>query len=208
MSLAKTKFIRKYGTRVTVKRWTAAENVFTDLAETSALLGRGNRTNSNMRLLETLREGIFPFDTIIDSGCFVENVTQRETYIVGGTLPEYGVNQTLAIVANLMLCNSLLSIKGQKKVADTRGNMKTEFFTLCTNLPCHVLEVSNELRMAEAGILPDTEYLVYSTSLAVTETDQLVLMVNGNSEPFKIMARDYVTFPNMVLLQVRRDIRV
>jgi hypothetical protein len=205
MKSTKTKFIKKYGSKVTVKNWAAG--VFTEPKPTHALLGRGNRTNSNMKLLQTLREGIFPAEADIDSGYFVENVTQRETYIVGGTLLEYGINETLSIVANLLICNGLMTLKGQKKVADTRGNMKTEFVVTCADLPCSFTEVSNDLRVADAGILPETEYMVYSTLVDVIETDQLILTVNGKNESFKILSKDYVTFPNMVVLQASRDIR-
>ncbi|ALA07159.1 hypothetical protein SECTIM467_29 [Brevibacillus phage SecTim467] len=204
MKISKTKFIKKYGTKVIVRKF-----VSDSFREHSsfAILGRGSKTNSTMRLLQTLREGIFPADEDLDSGYFVENVTQNETYIVGGTLPEYGVNQTLSIVANLLVCNSFLTIKGQKKVADARGNLKTEFVTTCSDLPCHIQEATNELRQYDSGVLPETDYVIYSTSLDVMETDQVVLAVNGKSEAFKVLSKDYVTFPNMVVIQVSRDVR-
>lgn len=204
MKLSKIKFIKKYGTDVKVKRFSSG--TFTEVP-TKALLGRGSKSNSTMRLLETLKEGIFLPDDDIDSGYFVENLTQKEMYVVGGTHPEYGVNETLSIVANLLMCNSAMTVKGTKKVADTRGNMKTEFVEVCKDLPCHLQEVTNELRQFEAGIHPDTEYQVYTTAIDITETDQVIVSVGGRSEAFKVIAKDYVTFPNMVKLQVCRDIR-
>lgn len=205
MKLARTKFIKKYGTKVNVRKLDSGS--FTEPYPTIAMIGRGSRTNSTMRLLQTLREGIFIADADVDSGHFVENPTTNEVYIVGGTLPEYGINETIAIVANLLLCNSTLTLKTQKKVADARGNMKTEFVAVAEDLPCHLMEVSNELVQVDSGVHPETEYMVYSTSLEVTETDQLSLTVTGKSESFKILSREYVTYPNMVVLQVRRDIR-
>jgi hypothetical protein len=205
MKSAKTKFLKRYGMKVGIMRF--VDGAFTEPVPTTAMIGRGSKSNSTMRLLQTLREGIFPADDDIDSGYFVENLTQNEIYIVGGTVPEYGVNETQAIVANLLLCNSKLTLKGQKKVADARGNLKTEFVVSAADLPCHLMEVSNELRQADAGVLAETEYMVYSTSLEVTETDQLTLAVNTKSDNFKILSKEYVTFPNMVVLQVRRDIR-
>lgn len=204
MKTSKVKFIKKYGTEVKVRKFVSG--VFNEYS-TKALLGRGSRTNSMMRLLQTLKEGIFLPDDDIDSGYFVESLVNNETFIVGGTHAEIERNEVVSIVANLLLCNSLMTIKGQKKVADTRGNLKTEFVTICTDLPCHIQEVSNELRQYEPGLLPETEYMVYSTALDVAETDQLVLAVRGRSESFKVLSKDYVTFPNLVIIQVCRDIR-
>lgn len=203
-TLAKTKFIKKYGTSIKIRRYVSGS--FEEHAS-FALLGRGSRTNSTMRLLESLREGIFTHDAAVDSGYFVENAAQNEVFIIGGTQPEYGVNGALAVVANLLLCNSSLTIRGQKQVADGRGNLKTQFTTSCQDLPCYVQEVTSELRQYDAGLLPDTDYLIYSTAIDVLETDQLLLSVRGNAESFKVLARDYVSYPNMVVLQVSRDIR-
>lgn len=202
---AKTKFIKRYGNKVEVKKW--AEGVYSNHAKTSALLGRGSKTNSVMPLLETQREGIFIYGTDVDSGYYVTHLVTNESFIVTGTVPEYGTRGITATVGNLLACNSLLSVKGDRKVGDERGNLKTSFVTVVEDLPCSLIEVSSELVSSDAGLLPDTEYLVYAPRMIVAEDDQLLLSTGGEPEPFKVLASNFVTFPNMVILQVSRDIR-
>ncbi len=205
MSRAKTKFIRKYGTKVEIRKW--AGGVYLPSISTHALLGRGSKTNSVMDLLENQREGILPADSTLDGGNYVHNVINGENFIVTGTLPEYGVNETLSIVANMLICNNKLTAKGQRKVGDSRGNLKTEFVTICSDIPCSVQDASSELKSVDAGLMPETEYVIYAPYFLVMETDKIEIIVNGKALSLKVVYPDYVTFDNMVVIQVCRDIR-
>lgn len=202
MRSTKIRIIQKEGVNVQVERY-ATKN----LINTKALLGRGAKTNANMKLLEGQKEGIFLPDLQIDSGDFVHNKTHSEIYVVSGTHQEYYRDTALSIVANLLKCNNTLTVKGNQTVADNRGNLKTVFTVTYDGVPCHLQIVTNALRQYEPGIHPDTEYRIYTTSLDVKETDKVSIKVRGKDEEFKVLAKDYITYPMMLVLDVSRDIR-
>lgn len=205
MKTAKARIIKKQGNDVQVTRYVSGSPV---MKETVALIGRMNKTLANMKQLESYKEGIFLPDMDIDSGDFVYNTSQSENYVVSAVYPEPFRNQTISLVTTLLKCNHLLNVKNMQKVADTRGNLKSELVTVYKAIPCFVEEVTNELRQTDAGIHPDTEYQVYTTALDIKETDQVSLRVRGAEDKFKVIALNYVTFPQMLVIQVSRDVRV
>lgn len=202
----KIRLINKQGSDVTVKRFGGPLSPAMEQG-TKAVIGRNTTSASDMKGLENMRRGLFYPDFLIDSGDFVYNPTLSESYVVSGTFSEPYRNQTISTIATLMKCNHLLNIKSSVQVADTRGNLKAELRETYKRVPCYVEQVANELRQFDPGILPETEYRVYTAALDVKETDQMVLVVMGTEQHFKITARDFVTFPKMLVLQVTRDIR-
>ena len=201
----KSKIIKRHGTKVIVDRF--EDGSFTT-RETKALLGRASRNNNNMRTLNNQKEGIFLPTFDIRSGDFVSHGTRGEKFVVGGVHPEYDGDRILSHVCNLLLCSHQLTIKGNTRQADNRGNLKTVFGDKYVDIPCHVEEVTDELRQYESGLHPDTEYKVYTALLQdVDLTDQLMLSINSTEEKFKVVSTDYVTFPDMLVLEINRDIR-
>lgn len=201
---AKARIIKRQGNDVQVSRYVLGSLV---TIETKALIGRMNKTVTNMKQLESYKEGIFLPDVDVDSGDFVYNVSQNENYVVSAVYPEPFKNKTISLVTNLLKCNHLLTVKTLKKVADTRGNTKTELVVSYNGVPCFVEEVTNELRQIDAGIHPDTEYRIYTSALDIKETDQASIQIRGVEERFKVIARNYVTFPKMLVMEVSRDVR-
>jgi len=200
----KARIIRRQGNDVTVTRYV---NGIPTSYDTKALIGRMNKGVTNMKQLESFKEGIFLPDVDIDSGDFVRNHSQDENYVVSGTHFEPFKNTTLSVVCNLLKCNHLLTIKSLEKVADARGNLKNELVVKVQGVPCFVEKVTSDLRQIEAGIHPDTEYRVYTTALSVKETDQVALVIQGQEKTFKVTATDYDTFPKMLVLEVCSDVR-
>lgn len=200
----KAKLIKKHGSDVVLKR--LVSGTFTE-TPTKAMIGRGNRSNTALRQLESQKEGIFYPDLDIDSGDYVHDPILNEDYVVSALYPEPFKNKVIAKIGILHKCNSFLSVKGQKKVADTRGNLKVQFVDVCADIPCYMEEVTNELRQYQAGLHPDTEYMVYSPAVDAAETDQILLKIRGVDEQFKAVAKDFVTIPNLLILQVARDVR-
>lgn len=201
MKSYKSKIILKYGTDLIVSRFGEEER------KTKALLGRGSRNNTNMKRLESQKEGIFLPDFDVRGGDFVINPNHNEMYVVSGAHKEYDGNFTLSVVVNLLKCNGSITVKENKRVADSRGNLKTVFEDKYTDLPVFLQEVTNELRQYEPGIHPDTEYRLYTTSIEIAEVDQVLVTVLGRTENMKVISKDYTTFPHMVVLEVNRDIR-
>lgn len=204
MRKSKIRIIKAQGNDVTVTKYI---NGIPTEKKTKALVGRLNKNITNMRQLENYKEGIFLPDSGLDSGDFVYNHTLDENYVISGTHNESYKNETLSIVANLLKCNHLLTLKSLKKVADTRGNLKNGLAPVLKGLPCYVEKVTSELRQFDAGIHPDTEYRIYTTALDIKETDQIVLTVYGKEKTFKVTAPDYDTFPKMLVLEVCSDVR-
>lgn len=204
MKQYKSTIIRKYGTTVNVKRF---YDKGVDERETKALLGRGTRNNVNMFKLATQKEGIFLPDFDVVSGDYVENKNHNEMYVVVGTHQEYDGNRTLSIVTNLLKCDYKATIKGHTRTTDSRGNLKSVFGDKYVDVPCYVEKVSANLRQYEPGLHPETEHKVYLTDIDVTEVDQLVLNINGRDKPFKVLTTDYISFPNLLVLEIGGDIR-
>ncbi|QNR70429.1 hypothetical protein IAQ67_28345 (plasmid) [Paenibacillus peoriae] len=202
----KIRLIAKQGSNVTVRRFIGPLSPAEE-EMTKAIVGRLSSSTTDTKNLENVRRGVFYPDFQIDSGDFVHNDTLSETYVVSGTFPEPYRDQIISHVATLMKCNHLLSIKSSVQVADSRGNLKMELKETYSHVPCYVEQVTNELRQFDPGILPDTDYRIYTTDLDVKETDQLLINVRNEGQQFKITARDYVTYPKMLVLQVTRDIR-
>lgn len=204
MKTAKARIIKMQGNDVQVKRYVSGIPVVT---ETKALIGRMNKTVTNMKQLESYKEGIFLPDSGVDSGDFVYNASQGENYVVSAVYPEPFKNTTISLVVNLLKCNHLLLVKNLDKVADARGNLKNELVTKYEGIPCFVEQVTNELKQMDSGILPETEYQIYTSALDIKETDQVSLHVRGAEDRFKVVALDYVTYPSMLVVQVCRDVR-
>jgi len=202
----KIRLITKQGSNVTQRRFAGPLSPAEE-EKTKAIIGRLSSSTTDFKNLENLRRGVFYPDFEIDSGDFIHNDTLSETYVVSATFPEPYRDQIISHVATLMKCNHLLAIKSSMKVADNRGNLKTELKETYSHVPCYVEQVTNELRQFDPGILPDTEYRIYTTALEVKETDQVLINVRSEGQQFKITARDYVTYPKMLVLQVTRDIR-
>jgi len=201
---AKARIIKTQGTDVQVTRYMSGVPV---TFETKALLGRMNKQVTNMKQLESFKEGIFLPDSGVDGGDFVYNLAQGENYVVSATHLEPYRNSTISIVATMLKCNHLMTVKSLQKVADTRGNLKTELVTTYTGIPCFLEQVTNELRQIDAGIHPDTEYRIYTSALDIKETDQVTIHIHAKEEAFKVIALDFVTFPKMLVMEVSRDVR-
>lgn len=196
------KFIQKYGTAVDVSTYFPAVTV----SSTKAVLGRNAKSQQSTDLLENLKEGIFPFGFDIDSGYVVHSPEYGESFIVSGVHKDIN-RRTQSKVAALLQCNSTMNVKSKGTVADKRGNIKESFVDVFSGVPCYLKQVKNELIQADAGQHVETDYLVYTTSLPIKETDQITIVVRGQEEPFKVVAKDYLTYPNMVVLSVCRDVR-
>jgi hypothetical protein len=201
---AKARIIKRQGNDVEVTRYVSGSPI---TYSTKALIGRMNKQVTNMKQLESFKEGIFFPDSGIDGGDFVYNPAQDENYVVSGTHPEPYKNETISIVVNLLKCNHLLTVRSLQKVADTRGNSKNVLVDTYTGVPCFLEQVTNELRQMDAGIHPDTEYRIYTSAIDVKETDQVSVFIRAKEETFKVIALDYVTFPKMLIMEVCRDVR-
>lgn len=196
------KFIQKYGTAVEVSRYFPAYGV----AETKAILGRNSKSQQNADYLENTKEGIFLFGFDIDSGSVVYSPKHDESYIVSGVHKNIN-DKTQAKVAALLQCNSCMNVKSKKMVADNRGNMKETFVDMFSDLPCYLNQKVNTLVQVNAGQHVDTEYELFTTSIPIKETDQITVEVRGMEESYKVLGKNYTTYPNMVVLTVSRDVR-
>lgn len=205
MKSYKSTIIRKYGTSVCVDRLIESEIAM--ISSTKALLGRASRNNNNMRTLNNQKEGIFLPDCDVQSGDFIRHVSRGDVFVVGGVHPEYEGDSILSKVCNLLVCHHTLTIRGTVRVADERGNLKTQFGDKYKDVPCYLEEVDDGLRQYEPGLHPDTEYRIYTAKLEIDDNDQLVINVLGKEEKFKVVARNYVTFPGLLVIEVKRDVR-
>lgn len=201
----KSSIIKKYGTPVEVKRFLGDVVMHSDT--TKALLGRGTRSNNNMKAFENQKEGIFLPDFNIDSGDFVYSHPHNEVYVVAGTHQEYHGSKSLSTVTNLLKCSHDMTLKGNRQYADDRGNIKNEFGEKYKNVPCYLEHISSQLRQYEPGLNPDTEHRIYTTDLTVELTDQIIMSFKNKKMTLKVVATDYMTFPNMVVIEVAKDIR-
>lgn len=201
----KSTIIRKYGTEVEVQRYLG--DMPTRSLDTKVLLGRATRTNTNLKTSESQKEGIFLPDFDIDAGDFVINRNHNEDYVVVTTHQEYDGNKALSIVANLMKCNHKLTVKGNTKVADGRGNIKTTFGEKYKDVPCYLEHISSQLRQYEPGLNPETEHRIYTTDLNLELTDQIVVVFGRREMVLKVVAVDFTSFPNLAVIEVAKDIR-
>ncbi|MCY7861136.1 hypothetical protein [Bacillus haynesii] len=201
----KSTIIRKYGTSVEVQRYVEGSKV--ESVETKALLGRAARSNVNLKVTESQKEGIFLSNFDIDAGDFVINESHREEYVVVTTHQEYDGDKTLSIVTNLMKCSHRLSLKGNIKTADSRGNVKTTFGEKYGDVPCYLEDISGDLRQYEPGINPETEHRIYTTALNIELTDQVSIRFGQRELKLKVVAVDYTSFPNLAVIEVSKDIR-
>ena len=167
-----------------------------------------SRTKTNMKDVESKKEGIFTPEFDIDGGDIVFDDNTSESFVVSAVHSETDGNKTLSKVSTMMKCNSDLSVQGYIQTADDRGNLITEFADKYSDIPCFLEQISNELKQYDSGLHPETEFKIYtSAALKVEEIDKAQIDLQGNVEDFKIVAIDYMTFPNMLVLQVCRDVR-
>lgn len=200
----KVAIIKRQGTDVEVHRLNLATPL---ILKTKALIGRGNRSNTNMKQLESQKEGIFYPDMDIDGGDFVYNHPLNESYVVAGVHQESYGNSILSKVVNLLKCNRYMTVGKMVDGTDGRGNLTKVFETTVEDMPCYLQEVTADLKQTDPGLHPEAEYRVYTTKLTVEYDDQISFEVAGTDETFKVVARDYTTFPGMLVLEIRRDIR-
>lgn len=201
----KSTIIRKYGTTVEVQRYLGDQ--VSETRQTKALLGRSTSTNTNLKAFENQKEGIFLPDFDIDSGYYVINRAHNEEYLVISTHQEYDGDSKLSIVTNLMKCNHRLTVKGTTRVADNRGNLKSVFGDKFKDVPCYLEHISGQLRQYEPGLNPDTEHRIYTTALDMRLNDQVVVNMGQRELVFKVVDLDYMTFPNLLVIEVAKDIR-
>jgi len=202
MKSYKSTLIKRYGTTVEIHKYLGDKPK--EIVETKALLGRSTRTNSNLRTFEHQKAAQFLPKTDVSNGDFVVNKIHDESYVVVGVHQEYDGNKTLAMVTNVLKCGHKLDLKGNVEVADSRGNLKVTFDYKYQNVPCYLEQITAQLRQYEPGLNTDTEHLVYTTDLKIELTDRLII---GNSS-FKVVDRDYTTFPGLVRVEVSEDKRV
>ncbi|WP_151734129.1 hypothetical protein [Paenibacillus tengchongensis] len=206
MKYATNQFIKRYGIKVTLRRWEYGQDAVTRTSH--ILIGRGRKKNTPMHLLQSLREGIFPADVDIDNGYFIEDAVRDETFMVCGMRPGYGKGGMISIAANLLLCNSRLELRRVQWTGDERGNLIFGFKQPEDwQLPCCIREVNHGLQQFDAGVLSETEYLVYTPRFFLMETDQIMLENGGKYQPYKVLFSDESAFPGMMVLQVARDTR-
>lgn len=201
----KSTIVKKYGTDVEVRRY--QEDSEAQIVATRVLLGRSTRTNTNLKASENQKEGIFLPDFDVDAGDFVVNPAHQEEYVVVTTHKEYDGNNTLSIVTNLMKCSHKMTLMGNTQIVDNRGNIKTTFGEKYADIPCYLEQVSSQLRQYEPGLSPDTEHVIYTTDLDMELTDQIVVSFGKREIHFKVVSLDYTSFPNLVVIEVARDIR-
>lgn len=200
----KSSIIRKYGTNVELHKYT--KDVLTEVLKVKAVLGRNTRNNVNMFKLSHQREGIFLPETPVDTGDYVYNKNHSECYLIVGRHQEYDMDSTLSIVTGMMICEHSLTIKGIKKVADARGNIKNEPYEKYKNIPCYLEFVGSNLRQHEPGLNPETEYKLYVTDIELLENETVNLKGRMFDNNYKILTIDYVTFPGLAVLEIKRDV--
>jgi len=204
MRTTKTRIIKDQGENVTVQRLTPTGRTS---YETKALIGRLNKQMTNMKQLENYKEGILRYFDEVDGGDIIECPTLSESYVVSSAYSEPFKNKVIAKIVVLLKCNHILNATRLEEVADHRGNVSTQPVSLFSAIPCYVEQVTSDLDQTDIGILPETEYLVYTTALPLMETDQLEITIKGKKKVFKITALDYITYPKMVVIQICQDIR-
>lgn len=201
----KSVIVKKYGTPVEVHRYLGDLPI--RILETKAVLGRATRSNTNLKTSENQKEGIFLPRFEIDGGDFVINKVHGEDYVVVTTHQEYDGKDTLSIVANMMKCSYRMTLKGNTRVTDARGNLKSAFGEKYKDVPCYLEQISNELRQFEPGLNPDTEHRIYTTDLDIELTDQVVITEGRRELVLRVVALDYFSFPGLVVIEVAKDIR-
>lgn len=204
MKRAKARIIKSEGNEVRVTRYLTMSPIE---FETIALLGRMEKSPTNMKRLESFKQGVFLPGDGIESGDFIYNIPQNEHFVVSANHIETHRNQHLSTVADLLKCNHLIGVISMQEVADNRGNVKYLPVTTYEAIPCYIEKVTSDLRQIQAGIHPDTEFLVYTSSIDVDEEDQIQFFDHSTKKPYKVIATDYVTYPMMVVIEIRSDVR-
>jgi hypothetical protein len=171
---------------------------------TKAIISRASRSNTNMVMLESQKQAILLPTVDVSGGDYLK---QSSTYyVISGLVEEHYKDKVISKVVNLLKCNNTFKLKSNTISADDKGNLIKNFVEVISDLPCYIEEVSADLKRLDAGLHADTEYYLYAFNIPLLETDKIIISVNSVEQSYKIMAKDYLTFPNMVIIQICRNV--
>ena len=178
------------------------------ITETIAIIGRASKQFNSTLALEHYRRAHFLPNIDIKSGYLCYSIPANETYILVATYPDLIAGKICTNVSHMMICNSEISTKGDEMVADGRGNLKKVPIDKVSNLSVHAQLITQDLRMYDPGLHPDSKYLIYAPGVSISVLDKLKLRVLEWEESFKVVAVDYISFPGCALIQVTSETRV
>jgi hypothetical protein len=178
------------------------------VASTRALIGRASKQFNSTLSLEHFRRGYFLPEVPVDNGYVCHNIPANEDYILVAVYPEMIRGKVATNASHMMVCNSTLDIMGDDiETADDRGNITKEPQVKYSQLKCHTQVNSPDLKLYDTGLHPDTEYVIFAPGVQIAELDRIILTNGIQTLPLKVIQPDYISYPGVVVLQVKSETR-
>lgn len=174
---------------------------------TTALFGKATRQFFSALALETTRKAQFVPEVDLANGYIVHILASGETYIVVSNFEQLVDNQVASVVVQMYRCNSKIDIKTVGTTADENGDITTADITKYSDVTVNIEAVTSDLRQYQPGLLAETTYLIYAPSVEVSILDTISADINSRKVPLKVVGTDYVSFPGLVLIQVKTETR-
>jgi len=179
----------------------------TILFKTKAIIGKVSSTTMSEINFEYSRKGLIIPNLDIRNGLILRKTVTGETFIIVAVFDEVINNTKQSTSIRLIQTNSWASIKGFTEIADDYGNIISDEVTKATKLPVHVSVANARLMQFKPGLKEIVEYRIYAPHCEAEILDRVGLMINGGELNFKVESVDLLTFPGLVLLDVRTETR-
>lgn len=179
-----------------------------DKLETRALLGKATKQFFSDISLEYHRTAQFLPELPIRNGLLIQNLVNEETYLILASFSEVVEEVKLATVIRSVQCNSSISIKEIRRVADLYGNVTSKEVAVLEDVPVFVESLRTGLEQYDAGMFPNNMYRIYAPSIPSKLLDRIYIRVVDEEIPLKVMHVDRLKFRGVTILDVSTETRV
>lgn len=195
----KCKLIRMMGQNVTV-----LDGEFE--VESKALISRMTSSSTDSKLLTSFRRGDFP-PIKISGGSLV--ISELDKYLVISIFKEVEYNKVAAIFANLVSFNAFASINRNSETVDEDFGIITKVFeNVYEDLEVFLQINNDELKQFYPGYYSNADYTMFISKLTQYPREIKVFdQITAANKNMKVMCVDEHTFPGLVVISAKEDLR-
>lgn len=175
--------------------------------QTIALLGRANKQFNSTVSLESHRRAQFLPDIEVDSGDIVLNTVTNERYIIVAAYNELIQAAVAAVIGHAILCNTKLTVSRMVEVVNARGDIVKTDTVQYEDIDVFTQAMTSEMRQQNPGLYVDAEFIIYAPAIDINSLDKISLLAGTRSTTLKVVDRDYISYPGLVLIQACTETR-
>lgn len=176
--------------------------------ETRALLGKATRQFFSDISLEYYRTAQFLPELPVRNGQLIGNLVNGETYLILATFSEVVDDVQLAMIIRSVECNSFISVKELRRIADRDGNITSKEVTVLEGIPVYMEALKVGLEQYDAGMFPNNVYRIYAPNIPSKLLDRVYVRVENEEIPLKVVHVDKLKFRGVTVLDVSTETRM